>query len=79
MSEREIEINGYTLMNQWPDIPGGLMYEKAEITLIGGEVEVMKSMLKERIRELRKRGMHHMMLPYISVLDKIIEATREAK
>ena len=55
------------------------MYEKAEITLVGGEVEVMKSMLKERIRVLNQRGKQYDALAYISVLDKIIEATREVK
>lgn len=55
------------------------MYEKAEITLIGGEVGTLKGMLKDRIRELNRRGMHYEALPYISVLDKIVEATREVK
>lgn len=55
------------------------LYEKAEITLIGGEVETVKFVLKERIRELKQLGQGHMTEPYISVLDKIIEATREVK
>lgn len=55
------------------------LYEKAEITLVGGEVEVMKSMLKERIRVLNQRGKQYDALAYISVLDKIVEATREVK
>lgn len=55
------------------------MDEKAEITLIGGEAQVVKDLLKERIRELNQRGKFYMALPYISVLDKIVDATREVK
>ena len=55
------------------------MYEKAEITLIGGEVEVIKQVVKVRIQELNRRGKQHLTPPYISVLDKIVEATREVK
>lgn len=55
------------------------MYEKAEITLTGGEVGTLKGMLKDRIRELNRRGMHYEARPYISVLDKIVDATREVK
>jgi hypothetical protein len=55
------------------------LYEKAEITLIGGEIETVKFVLKERIRELKQLGQGHMTEPYTSVLDKIIEATREVK
>lgn len=55
------------------------MYEKAEITLIGGEIEVTKHVIKERIRMLKKQGKEHMTEPYISVLDKIVDSTREVK
>lgn len=55
------------------------MYEKAEITLTGGEVGTLKGMLKDRIRGLNRRGMHYEARPYISVLDKIVDATREVK
>lgn len=55
------------------------MYEKAEITLIGGEIETVKFVLKDRIRELKQLGQGHMTEPYISVLDKIVDATREVK
>ena len=55
------------------------MYEKAEITLVGGEVKVMKSILKRKITTLKSEGHHYKAQIYISVLDKIIEATREVK
>ena len=53
------------------------MYKKAEITLIGDEVDAVKGMLKERIRELNQRGKQYDAWTYISVLDKIVDATRE--
>jgi hypothetical protein len=55
------------------------LYEKAEITLVGGEVKVMKSILKRKITTLKSEGHHYKAQIYISVLDKIIEATREVK
>lgn len=55
------------------------MYEKAEITLIGGEIEVTKYLLKKEIGRRKLSGQDGTVQPYISVLDKIIEATREVK
>lgn len=55
------------------------MYEKAEITLIDDEVDAVKGMLKDRIRELNQRGKQYDARTYISVLDKIVDATREVK
>lgn len=55
------------------------MYEKAEITLIGGEIEVTKFLLKQEIARLKNNAQDEFAQPYISVLDKIIEATRENK
>ncbi len=55
------------------------LYEKAEITLVGGEVRVMKSILKRKITTLKGKGRHYEAQIYISVLDKIVEATREVK
>jgi len=57
-------------------------FERAEVTLIGGEITVLKHLLKSTIRDLQRADngyRAHMAQPYISVLDKIIEATREVQ
>lgn len=55
------------------------MYEKAEITLIGGEIEVTKFLLKQEISRLCMLAQGEFAQPYISVLDKIVDATREVE